>query len=234
MANDIIHSIENALGPDYSTLLATQLHESGDAVQKSIKTIVPSILAGFLYKASNATDSNTLLNIFRRADVQSSGNFGEMIKEGITPNLVSKGVDLVQSIFGSSSLALVENLARYTGIKNSSADSIINTITPITINELMQEAKGKDLNMRSILHQLNQQKEQIFNAVPKDFDLAGIIKVHNLHTVNDRFSVLATSLREHLTKPTEKPGTRWGLLLCILMGVALILWYLVRGCNPGA
>ncbi|RAJ06853.1 uncharacterized protein DUF937 [Chitinophaga skermanii] len=235
MATDLLGSIENILGGDFASKAASQLGESKDGIIKAITAAIPAILTSFIHKASTAADPTMLTNIFKRADVQSAGNVSSLASEGISSNLISKGVDLVQSLLGDKAAPLVNNIANYAGIKASSAESVLHTTAPVAMNTLLQQGGGQGFNITNILAYLNTQKDKIFAAVPAGLGLSSILGVGNLSDIGHRFNGLIGGLKDNFGRAaasvTPSGTKKWGWMIILLVALAIILWYLMKGCG---
>ncbi|GEP98126.1 DUF937 domain-containing protein [Chitinophaga cymbidii] len=215
MAFDLLDTLKNLFNQEFSQKAATQLGESESSVQKALGGIIPAILTGLLHKAGTTTDA---------------GGLADMVKEiSLAGNLPGKGADILRSLFGNRAGQVTGTIARYAGIKESSADTLLQTAAPATVGVVGQQAGGEDLNATSLLSFLNNQKEAILHAVPAGLGLKDVLGIGNLGDISRK-----------LTGPGDVTGvaesrvrTRWIWMLIFLVAVLLLLWYWLRGCNTG-
>lgn len=240
MAVNLIDMVKSIFPSDASSSAANLLGENETNVRNALDGVIPSILAGVLNKSqSGGGGLGSLLN--NAKDLLGSGTLGHVFSGGAaaTDNsgLISKGIALLQSLFGDKLGSLVSSIAGFAGIKESSANTLLGAAAPAALGAVGQHAASNNLDEGGILNFLNAQKENILSALPAGLSLGSL----GLGSLADRFQNAGSSVtdtashvRSTATEYIEdkKGGGGWLMWLLLLVLAALAIWYFMgKGCN---
>lgn len=234
MAFDLLDTLKNLFNNEFSSKAATQLGESESGIQKALGGIIPLILTGLLNKAGSTSDTGGLATLVKEA---AGSNFSN-VSGGLAGNLLSKGADILRSLFGNKAGQIASTIASYAGIKETSADTLLQTAAPAALGVVGQQAGGENLSVSSLLSFLNSQKDSILHAVPAGLGLKELLGLGNLGDISRKLSGVAGNITSglHDTAPSTgelKARSRWIWMLLLLVAILLLLWYWLRGCNTG-
>ncbi len=165
MALNIIELIKGQLGPALISQAATQLGESESGISKAISGLIPSVLGGL---ANHSEDSSVLSAVTTAA---SSGLLGNLLG-GTTGNSLVSGV--LDKIFGDKIGALIGSIAGFSGISESSANSLLNTVTGASLGSVGKYAQDQGLDAQGISSLLNDQKGVVSSLLPAGLSLASL------------------------------------------------------------
>jgi hypothetical protein len=138
LTTEVVHRISSALG------------ESPERVEKAIEAGIPSILAGFLKMASSG--GSRLLEMLKHEPSELShlggldgafGNLGSLLSEGSIDSLIKYGQSVLSSLFGGKLDAIVDLISRSSGIKASSATSLLGMLAPLLMGVLRKETVSR-------------------------------------------------------------------------------------------
>ena len=197
--------------------------ESETGTSKTVSAILPVILGGLVDKTSTADGANTIAHAATEqhqiGTLDSPGNFFEVNNE----DLLNKGTGLINTIFGSKASGLTGVLSNFSGIKTSSASSLLSMIAPVVLAFLGKHASTNNLDATGLAGMLNNQKDNISNAIPAGLNLSGILG--NV-VVPAAKPVANPTLEQAENIEEEGKGLKLLLPLLLLVLVAAAAWYL--------
>lgn len=238
MSFDLLNTVKGLFTNDVISQAAARLGESEQGVQKAVNSIIPTILTGLLYKAGPQGEANGALNIAREAvGANSTSTILSSLQSG-TDSWVSRGMEWLQSLFGTKVSTVVGAVSTYAGIKAASANALLNAATPAALGVAGEYAADENLTGPDFLAYLNNQKDSILEAVPSGFNLAGLLGLGSLSELSKRLSGLRTGLGARTgdisnAATRSAGGNRWIWSLLLLLVAVILLWYLARGCGGG-
>jgi len=123
------------------------LGENENGVTKAITGILPSLLGGIVDKATTSNEGAvTILNLAKEsADEGFLDNISNLLGGG--ESLLNKGAGLLSGLLGNSNSNLLSNLiAQFSGVKSSSATSLLSMAAPAVLGMLGNQAKQNNLD----------------------------------------------------------------------------------------
>ncbi|MBV4358092.1 OmpA family protein [Pinibacter aurantiacus] len=220
MAFSLLDSVKNYFHSDFISKAASLLGENNVAVSKAVNAGIPAVLAGIIGNAQSDGGTN-LLNAAKQAAASGMPEAPENLFSGAGSSLLSTGSSFISSIFGNNSGVIGNLISNFSGIKSSTATSILSAIAPIALGFIGKEATSNNLSASGLTNWLGSQKQDILNALPAGFTLPTLGK-----TMRPADTAYNASL-----PPAEKSGTNWLLWLLIAIVLIALLWYLMRSCN---
>ncbi|WP_298733157.1 OmpA family protein [uncultured Chitinophaga sp.] len=238
MSFDLLNTIKGLFTGDVISQAAARLGESEQGVQKAVNSIIPTILTGLLHKAGPQGDADGALNIARDAvGANATTAIISSLQSG-SDSWVSRGMEWLQSLFGSKVSTVVGAVATYAGIKAASANALLNAATPAALGVTGEYAAEENLSGPGFLAYLNSQKDNILGAVPSGFNLAGLLGLGSLSELGKRLSGATGGLSARTADigetATRTAGNRWIWSLLLILVAIILLWYLARGCGGGS
>jgi outer membrane protein OmpA-like peptidoglycan-associated protein len=241
MSFNLLDSVKGLFSSDVINKMASSFGESEGGIQKAIGGAIPAVLTGLLNKASSADGAASLLNLSK--DAASSGmlgNLGNLLGGG--GNLLGKGMDMLKGLFGDKTNAITSMIASYSGIRESSASSLLSVAAPAALGTVGKQVTQNNMGVSGLTSWLAQQKDSILSAVPSGLNIAGALGLGSLSDLGNKLSGLlgtasgsvkhvagTASAYAHETTEKAKGGAKWlwPLLLALLVILALI--YFLRG-----
>jgi outer membrane protein OmpA-like peptidoglycan-associated protein len=238
MSLDLLNTVKGLFTGDVISQSAARLGESEAAIQKAVSGIIPTVLTGLLHKAGPQDDASGALDIVRdAAGANSTSTILSSLQSG-TDSWVSRGMEWLQSLFGSKVSTVVGAIATFAGIKATSANALLNAATPATLGVAGEYAASENLTPTGFQAYLSGQKDTILAAVPSGFNLAGLLGLGSLSELNKRLSGVTGAAGARVadmgTTATRTAGSnRWIWSLILILVAIILLWYLARGCGGG-
>ncbi|RFS26422.1 DUF937 domain-containing protein [Chitinophaga silvatica] len=238
MAFDLLESVKSIFDSNVISQASSQLGESEGGIQKALSGIIPTVLTGLLNKAGSSGEAGGLLNMVKGvADNANPAAVTGAIQSG-SGGLISKGSELLHNLFGDKVNSIIGMLSSFAGIKESSANTLLQSATPATLGTVGQYATQNNLNPSTFLSFLNTQKDNILNAVPGGLNLAGILGLGSLGELGKKMGNLVSGVGHSATSAVnsgintaKQGGSKWIWSLLLILVAIVLLWYLMRGCG---
>ncbi|HVI48382.1 MAG TPA: OmpA family protein [Chitinophaga sp.] len=240
MSFDLLESAKNLFNNNVISQASSQLGESEGGIQKALGGIIPTIFAGLLNKAGSG-NAGGLLDMIKgvAGDASPSAITGALQSGG--GGLLAKGGDLLRQLFGDKIGSIAGSLASFAGIKESSANTLLQTAAPAALGVAGQHAIQNNLSADGFVSYLNTQKDKILGAIPGGFNLAGILGLASLGDLGKKLGNIASGIGSgaanaaNATVNTVKQGggSRWLWSLLLILVAIILLWYLMKGCGGG-
>ncbi len=241
MSVNLVESIKDVFNNEFVNKASTSLGENHGNIRKALGGIVPALLGGVLAKAHAGDDAG----VFAMArNAAGSGGVASMLTAN-TDTLVSRGSDILSGLFGNKTNTVSNAIARYAGIKEPSANSLMGLSAPVVMGRLGEQAQEQNMNASQFTSFLTSQKDEILNALPSGLNLGSLLGLGSLASMGHRAASAAGSVRDRVTHESTrervgreveavggKTGTGWIWSVALLVLVAAAVWYFVaRGKN---
>lgn len=238
MALNVIDLIRGQLGPALVTQSATKLGESESGISKAISALIPAVVGAL---ADNTDKPGVLDSITSAA---SSGILGNLM-DGTNGN--SLVATILSAVFGDRVPGLVNAVSEYSGVSNTSANSLLYTVTGATIGAVGKYAEDQRLDSSQVTALLQDQRETVAGLLPAGLSL-GSLGVGNLAN-GDEYPETAKTTTETYDEPKvdvnrggnthvhvdrndehKDNGSIWKWLLPLLL-LALAAYFLWKQCD---
>lgn len=224
MSTNLLDSLKGVFNNDLIRNAASSLGENEESISKAVSAGIPTMLSGIMSTAGSDDGSNLLALSKKAADSGILDNLGGLFSGGGSGSFLSSGAGLLSGLFGNKVGGLTSLISGFSGVKPSTASSILSAVAPIALSFIGKHALSNNLSGSGMMSWLTGQKSQITNAMP-----AGL----NLSNIFDGGTVkVAETLKKaaHFEEP-EKSTNK--MLLPIILGLLAVclLWYFLKGCN---
>ncbi len=235
MAFNLLDSVNNLFSNDLISKAASAFGESNGGIQKALSGAVPSVLAGFLNKAESKEGAQSLLNLANQAG--SSGiltNPGGLLEGG--GGKFSGLLNMAGNLFGDKSGNISNLIAGFSGIKQSSASSLLNMVAPAALGSLGKYVTDNNIGASGIASFLASQKDSILSAIPSGLNLAGALGLGSLSGIGSTLGSVFSEAQDHgshaaPTMQTTARKTNWMLPLVLAVLAFALLLYLFKSCG---
>lgn len=240
MSLNVIDLIKGQLGPALISQAASHLGESESGVSKAISGLLPAIVGGL---ANNADKPVVVDSITGAA---SSGLLGNLLGGTSNNSLIST---VLSSIFGDKVGGLVSAISNFSGVSNSSSNSLLNMVTGAALGSLGKYSADHNLGAAGISSVLGDQKGIVSSLLPAGLSLAslGLGNWFGGDKTAHAENVRVTSYDDpkvdvnrggntHVNVDRNDDnggGSIWKWLLPLLL-LALAAWFLWKQCNKPA
>jgi OmpA-OmpF porin, OOP family len=240
VAANLIELAKSYLTSEVVRRIGGALGESPDRVEKAVDAGIPSILAGFLNLASSS-GANRVLELLRHEPSELAhhggldgvfGNLGSLLSEGSIDGLIKYGQTVLSSLFGGKLSSVVDLIARASGLKASSATSLLGMLAPLLMGVLRKETAARGSSPASLTDLLMSQKDAIAKLAPTGLSHAmGLQSLSELGSVPESIKMAGAGAAREVRRTAAAAadqGTawlRWAAPLALLAVALLGLWY---------
>jgi outer membrane protein OmpA-like peptidoglycan-associated protein len=182
--------------------MARQTHEPDYAIAKAYDAAIPACAATVANRSDDRGFINQLMDLASDASVNPDPHGSAM------------------RLFGQNLSGVTNSLARYAGIRESSASSLLMICAPLVFGYLGRLIRSHNLNAIDLAARLRIERPEIESALPAGFEMPGIAR--NAHDTS-RVVVDETTRREPQRERSAFP------LVAVLaaLGFAGLLWWAI-------
>ena len=228
MALNLLDSVRGLLSGDLISRASNTLNEDETRVQNAMSGIVPSVLTGILNKAGSG-NAGSILSMAK--DTANSGMLSGIGNFLSNNSLLDRGNDLLRGIFGNRLNEVINMIASFAGIRSASASSLMSVAAPAALGTLGAHAISTNMNERTLVSYLDNQKDSIMRAIPSGLNLAGALGVSSLgnigSTVSNVIPGASAQVRDMQRTMRRSSGTRWLVPALVLLALVGLLWYFI-------
>jgi outer membrane protein OmpA-like peptidoglycan-associated protein len=170
MNANLLSLAQSALGGDFSKLAGQFLGESQGATQSALSSLLPAVLGSIAQKGATPQGASGLMSLINGAnlDTSSLGNIAGLFdggSSGMNALLKMGTSSLVPALLGDKSGAVVNALSSASGIKSSSATSMLAMVVPLVLMFLKKFIGDKNLDASSLSSLLSAQGPNLQGAL---------------------------------------------------------------------
>jgi outer membrane protein OmpA-like peptidoglycan-associated protein len=169
MAVNLVELVKGYLTPDIIQKSASLVGESEPATQKAMSGIVPTLIAGLANQASTSGGAEKLSRILDtgKYDGSALNNLGSLFSGGeTTQKAITQGTDTLSSLFGNKTEGLIDQLARFAGVRAGSASSLLALILPLILSLLGRQRSTIGQSPSALAALLGDQKSFLSGLLP--------------------------------------------------------------------
>jgi OOP family OmpA-OmpF porin len=218
----LVDTITGYLTPNVVRNASSIVGEPESSTFHAMRSTVPALLGGLLNFSSSHEGANTLAGMARDSGYGAAvENPASLFAGGTsTSNVMSVGQSMTGTIFGNKASSVRDAIASSSGVKASSASTLMSLLAPLTLGTVWKMAGPQGQNGDGIANLLRSQQREIAEAAPSG--LSRVLGVGGRPVTTPAPSALYE----------ERVGSgvgRWlPLLLVALAALGLLLWALSR------
>jgi len=219
MSTNLLDSLKGYITPELISQASSMLGESESGVSKAVSAALPSLLGGLLNKSGDSNVMGSVMDLVTKSSGDSGGilsNLGGLLGGGDSA-ASGIGSNLLSLLFGNKLSGIADMIAGASGIKSSSASSLLGMAAPMLLGHL-----GKSgTTLSGLTSMLSSQKESILSAAPAGF--SSLVGLSSSLGGNSSYSAPSGDSGGGLPK--------WLLPLLLIAGGLFALYYFTKGCN---
>jgi OmpA-OmpF porin, OOP family len=246
MGINVLELLKGQMGNMVVEKAAQYLGEDAGAAGKAMSAILPSVLGGVMNQATNISGATNLLNMLSNGGHDGSifSNLGSLLSGGsATQGLVNAGSGIIKGLFGDKVGSIVDFIAKFAGVKSSSASSLLGMAAPLVMGMIGKQSAG--LGASGLMKLLGGQSDFIKAALPAGMgSILGLAGLGNLGGAADAVVNTAKTATTRATETASYTANRvanevkeeaggfnwwpWALLAAISLAA---LWFARKGCG---
>ncbi len=224
MAASLLDTLSTYITPDIIGKASSFLGESSSGTQKALTGILPMLLGGVSNMASAPGGASKLTGLLQSGGYDGSllNNLGPLLSDGTqTQGLVGTGQQLLGNLLGDKTSAVTSAVANYSGVKASSASTLLALGAPLVMSLLGKTQATQGLNASGLASLLTSQKSSFMSAIP-----AGLSSLPGISSLLGGAGTAVTSAASTVAAETGGMGKRLlPLILLVLVAVALLAYW---------
>lgn len=231
MSFNLLEMVKNYFTTQFVNHASSTLGENPSGVSKALTAVIPVSLAAILKKATSGTEGasdvyqiskNSVGNVSGTSNLNFNQNMGE-------------GASMMANFFGANQTAISSGISNYSGIKESSASSLMGMSFPAIMGILGNHAQQNNLSASGLAGFLSSQKDHIMQAMPSGLSslngLLGLGSPISSNAKNISHNPDSHSHIDDIKTISETPTAKWLVPLIVILILIALLWYFSRGCN---
>lgn len=166
---DILGLIKDKLTDSVIEKVSNFLGEHPENIGSALNSAVPIVLGGIIRNASNDEETGKVMDVLK-----DGGHTGEILDD--LPNLLGNfdktqllitiGSNIFNHFTGNKGNSIVEKLSTLTGIRKTSASSLVGLAAPLVLGALGKVVNKEGLGVSGLTRLLTDQREAVFGALP--------------------------------------------------------------------
>jgi hypothetical protein len=229
MTDSIVSTLSRFLTPEVVGKIATASGIDRSLGQTAVDACVPAMLRGLADLAASPGGARQLANAVAEQPVGLLGSLGSLFQS--SAQTADKGTSLLTSLLGGGALGtMVSSVARFAGINEGSARTMIGLLTPVVLGVLGREQRGGGFDAGGLARMLTEQKDQIAAAMPSGLsDLLPSKSWSDMRRTYDPPRA-ATAPAMHRMVGDHKPAvarSAWPYWVLPLLAAAGLLWFML-------
>ena len=169
MAVNLVELAKGYLTSEIVQKAASFVGESEPATQKAMNGIVPTMIAALANQASTTGGAEKLSQILDAGNYDGSAlnNLGSLFSTGDkSQKAITEGRDILNSLFGSKTEGLMDQIARFAGVRLRSASSLLALAVPLILNLLGRQRVSIGRSPAALASLLADQKSYLSGLLP--------------------------------------------------------------------
>ena len=168
--NAITQIITQQLAGGAVSSIAQRLGISETTANTAVQIAVPLILAAMARNASNPQGAESL---HQAVSNDHDGSIFDNLQGYVNNPQPANGAGILGHVFGSQEAAIQNNLAQATGMDQSSAGGLLETVAPLVMGALGQTQQRNGLDAAGLSSLLNSQQQQAQTMSPDMMSMLG-------------------------------------------------------------
>lgn len=261
MNTNLIDEAKDSLTVDFLNEASQQIGETSAVIQTALNAALPTILSGLIQRVSEPGGVRSVMDLTARVTTpgRAVGNVAEPaggMRAQLTGNntagqftsLLATGSNAIQSLFGTKAGAVIDAVASFSGLKTSSASSVMSLAGTVMLGVLGRRMATSTSGPLDVAGLLTSQTNAVWQAMPvglgallamiPGFDLS----ISGLHSSSSAAPTPSVAVPASL--PTEgqysdyadsvnaSAPNRWLPWLLLVLG-AVALFFILRSCQNG-
>jgi outer membrane protein OmpA-like peptidoglycan-associated protein len=217
----MLAELRSLVSPELRSEMTRQTHEPDHAIAKAYEAAIPACAATIADRSNDRGFINQLMDLASDAatDPDPLGTARRLASSPSAIDTTATG-GWLSRLFGQNLSGVTKSLARYAGIRQSSASSLLLTCAPLVFGYLGRLIRSHNLSATDLAERLRIERPEIESALPAGFEVPGIVPKPYDRT---RVDVDETTRRE----PQRERAAFPLLAMFAALGIAGLTWWAI-------
>ncbi|MCE7039836.1 OmpA family protein [Dyadobacter sp. CY312] len=204
--------------------LAGLLGENSSGIQAALGSILPSVLGGIMQKALTTVGAGEILDLTRETEGNDIlGGLSSILGNSTqSQDLFSLGSKLLPVLFGNKTSEIADVVSSQSGIKKSSAASLLGFAAPLVMSLLGNQVKSSGMGLSGFTSLLMSQKDAVLGALPSG--MGSILKFADLGDFKGSEGPKKVTYNAPVEK--EEGSSKWMMWVLLALIAAALVWAL--------
>jgi OOP family OmpA-OmpF porin len=204
--------------------LAGLLGENSSGIQVALGSILPSVLGGIMQKASTTAGAGEILDLTRETEGSDIlGGLSSILGSNTqSQDLFALGSKLLPVLFGNKTSEVADAVSSQSGIKKSSAASLLGFAAPFVMSLLGNQVKSSGMGLSGFTSLLMSQKDAVLGTLPSG--MGGILKFADLGDFKGSEGPKKVTYNAPVEK--EESSSKWMMWVLLALIAAALVWAL--------
>ena len=217
--SSLLDSLKDRISPDAVRGLASNLGESTDSVQHALQTASAAMLATLATKAQDQGFLSQIMNLISSSGLRSAMGAAAGAGSSVTSTASQAGSSFLNMVFGRNLSNVQAKIAEVSGLRPSSAGSILAAAAPMVLGSLASKVNSEGLTASGLGSMLSAELPRLRSFLPAGFTIPG------LSAVPSQAAFAEQAVR------SKTPSWLWPVVLLALLLLGGLIWVFNRGGN---
>jgi outer membrane protein OmpA-like peptidoglycan-associated protein len=221
-------NISDLLTPAMLTRLAGQTGESESAVVKGLGAVIPTIAACTAARADDRAFTGQLADLATRTAANPDALTSAAGLTSASSAETTAIGNWLSSLFGPNLSGVIDSIARYAGIRGSSATTLLTMGAPLVLTYLGRRMRRDNLSPSDVAAQLRADRPQLEAALPATLQLPSGLRAP-FKPVPEAVEATVAPVAAYVVPESER--TNWSVPLLLLLGalgIGGLVWWSAR------
>jgi OmpA-OmpF porin, OOP family len=229
MTNSMLAGVQEFLTPSFLSRVSSQTGESEAAVSKGFTAIVPTLLASIADRSSDSSFMSRLVSL--ATNTASDTDYIAPPSNTTVESGSGIGGWLSSLWSGGNASAITNAVARYAGVRASSASSLLSLGGPLVLGYLGRLMRSDNLDASKLAQRLQAERGNLTAAMPAGFNAllpSASVSTGDLRASDD---VMRRDIPPAVRREGRSASWLWPVAL-IALAIAALLWWSGRARTP--
>jgi len=215
--SSLLDFLKEQISPEVVRGLASNLGESTDSVQQALQTGSTVMLTTLASKAHDQGFLSQIMNLISNLSSRSAMGAAAGGGSSVTSTVSQAGSTFLNMLFGGNLSAIQGKIAEVSGIRSSSAGTILASAAPMVLGALSSKISTEGLTTSGLGSMLSAELPRLRSLLPSGFSIPG------LSSVSSQVSQVHDEVRSKAT------GWLWPVVILGVLLLAGLIWFFNRG-----
>jgi OmpA-OmpF porin, OOP family len=235
--SSLLETLKANVTPEVIQNLASSMGESGGAVQSALQTSGVAMLTALASRANDTGFLGQIMNLIKstgtNAMAAGAGGYSNSTAAvgsaaAASSSVSQAGSSLLNLLFGGNMTAITSKISEITGLRSSSAGTILASAAPMVLSALATKVRSGGLSTSGLGNLLAADLPSLKGMLPAGFAVPG------LAGLSAGASHLRDEVRGHVGETaasTKRNGWIGPAVILAVILVGALIWYLNRGAS---